>query len=296
VNLKNYSIVGTTSISTLAQAPSGYHLSFVGGFLVNNSASEITVTVSIYDSSNALKVDIPFLLTASEKKDISTKIFLQPLERVKVITSADTATLTLFGAETVVDADSPPDSWAWIGAWDSSTTYYPNNLVLGADGNAYISIITSTDSEPPSANWEVFVAKGIDGTDGSYIAGTTLSMADAVISRPKLIDVSESINALGDISGGTTDIDLEDGNIVIATVSTAAQTLTFSNPPATGSNGSFILYLTNGGSQTITWPTSVDWVGATAPTLTAAGLDILVFSTNDGGTTWLGLVAGLDVK
>jgi len=106
----------------------------------------------------------------------------------------------------------------------------------------------------------------------------------------------ETVNALGDLGGGTDDIDLEDGNVVTATVSTAEQTFTFSNPPESGINGSFTLFLTNGGSQTINWPASVDWVDATAPTLTADGIDVLVFTTNDAGTTWLGFVAGLDVS
>ena len=116
MNLKDYSIISTTTISTLAQAPTGYHLSFVGGYLVNNSGSAAVINISIYDSVDTLKVNIPFSLTAGEKVDISTKIFLQPLERAKIITSIDTATLTLFGAETVVDSDSVPDSWAWTGA------------------------------------------------------------------------------------------------------------------------------------------------------------------------------------
>jgi hypothetical protein len=37
-----------------------------------------------------------------------------------------------------------------------------------------------------------------------------------------------------------------------------------------------------------TWPASVDWAGATAPTLTAAGVDTLEFITSDGGTIWSG--------
>jgi len=127
-------------------------------------------------------------------------------------------------------------------------------------------------------------------------AGDPINMADALLTRPKLIDISEVVNPLGDLGGGTDDIDLESGNVVSATISTGAQTLTFSNPPVTGSNGSFTLFLTNGGSQTITWPISVDWVGGTAPTLTAAGIDVIIFTTNDAGTTWMGFVAGLDVK
>ena len=55
------------------------------------------------------------------------------------------------------------------------------------------------------------------------------------------------------------------GNVVSATVSTGAQTFTFTNPPAdTGIAGSFTLFLTNGGSQTVNWPGSVDWAGGDA--------------------------------
>jgi len=45
---------------------------------------------------------------------------------------------------------------------------------------------------------------------------------------------------------------------------------------------------------TVTWPTSVDWPAATAPTLTAtaSAVDQFVFYTYDGGTTWYGFTAG----
>ena len=71
------------------------------------------------------------------------------------------------------------------------------------------------------------------------------------------------------------------------------QTLTFTNPPASGSAGSFTLIVTNGGSATLTWPTSVDWAGGTAPTLTSSGVDVLTFLTVDGGSIWYGFAAGL---
>jgi hypothetical protein len=57
-----------------------------------------------------------------------------------------------------------------------------------------------------------------------------------------------------------------------------------------------VLELTNGGAFAITWPGSVDWPGGVAPTLTASGKDQLVFTTRDAGTTWLGFVAGKDIK
>ena len=54
---------------------------------------------------------------------------------------------------------------------------------------------------------------------------------------------------------------------------------------------SFVLEIIGNGS-TITWPSSVDWAGGTAPDAPASGeTDIYVFYTRDGGTTWRGALA-----
>jgi hypothetical protein len=90
-------------------------------------------------------------------------------------------------------------------------------------------------------------------------------------------------------------IDLSLANYFTKTISGAA-TLTVSNVPATGTTASFILELTNGGSATVTWFTGVKWAGGTAPTLTAAGVDILGFYSHDGGATWRGLMLAKDSK
>jgi|GEM_PF-1632370 hypothetical protein len=175
--------------------------------------------------------------------------------------------------------------------WSNAVTYDAGDTVWGTDFLSYRSAQGSNTNHNPvgdGGTWWVLIT--------GYVAGTAIAMADAVLSRAKLIDISETLNPLGDLGGGSDDIDLEDGNVVSATVSTAEETLTFSNPPASGSNGSFTLFLTNGGSQTVNWPASVDWPSATAPTLTAAGVDVLVFTTNDAGTTWLGFLVGLDIS
>ena len=135
---------------------------------------------------------------------------------------------------------------------------------------------------------------------GDYLplAGGTLSGAvdagDQIVSKAVFKDVGETLATNG-TSGSTATIDLEDGNFHKVTL-TANCTFTFSNPPATGTAGSFTLFLVQDGtgSRTVTWPGSVDWAGATAPTLTtaAAGVDVLTFITLDGGTVWNGFVAG----
>ena len=133
------------------------------------------------------------------------------------------------------------------------------------------------------------------GTSNPTLAGLTLSAelagADNTVSRVNLKDYGEVTNALGSVSGSTT-IDLTAGNSVTATTG-GAITWTFSNPTASDELCGFVLKLVNGGSATQTWPGSVDWPAATAPTLTTSGTDVLVFITCDGGTTWYGFTAGL---
>ena len=129
-------------------------------------------------------------------------------------------------------------------------------------------------------------------TLGATTLSGELTGADQIVSAINLKDYGEVTNAIGSTGGGTQDIDLTLGNSVTATVDTSANTFTFSNPTATDELCGFTLILTNGGSQTVTWPASVDWPAATAPTLTSAGVDKLVFETVDGGTTWTGNLAG----
>jgi|GEM_PF-4916164 len=90
----------------------------------------------------------------------------------------------------------------------------------------------------------------------------------------------------GNVSGAVA-IDLTAGNYVTAT-SVGATTWSFTNPPPAGFAAGFVLELTNGGAYVQTWPETVKWDGGVAPELTASGTDVLVFVTDDEGTTWRG--------
>ena len=137
-----------------------------------------------------------------------------------------------------------------------------------------------------------------DDTTKLPLAGGTLSgavvAADQIISRAVFKDYGETA-VTNATSGATETLDLESGNVFDLTL-TANCTITLSNPPASGTSGSFTLILRQDGtgSRTVTWPASVDWASATAPTLTtdASAVDVLTFMTVDGGTIWLGFVAG----
>lgn len=97
------------------------------------------------------------------------------------------------------------------------------------------------------------------------------------------------------VAMGSTAVDLSAGNYFSYTVSSTT-TLTFTNTPSGTVSSGFVLELTNGGVATVTFPASVKWAGGTAPTLTASGVDVLVFITDDNGTTWRGAAAMIDSK
>ena len=97
-------------------------------------------------------------------------------------------------------------------------------------------------------------------------------------------------------SGAATTMNCETGNSFSHTL-TENTTFTFSNPPASGTAYTLSLEIIQDASAsgfTVTWPASVDWPAATAPTLTAtaSAKDIFVFTTRDGGTNWYGFTAG----
>lgn len=106
---------------------------------------------------------------------------------------------------------------------------------------------------------------------------------------------NETFAAVTSSSNATT-VNCEAGNVFSHTL-TEATTFTFSNPPASGTAFGFTLKIVQDGSASgfaVTWPAAVDWAAATAPTLTAAAnaVDVFVFFTHDGGTTWYGFTAG----
>jgi len=167
--------------------------------------------------------------------------------------------------------------------------------ITGLASNVATFLATSTSANLASAVTDetgsgVLVFGTAPTLTGLTLAGA-ITGADNTVSKVNLLDYGEITNAIGSTGGGTQDIDLTLGNSVSATVDTSANTFTFSDPTASDELCGFVLFLTNGGSQTVAWPASVDWPAATAPTLSASGLDILVFETIDGGTIWHGQIA-----
>jgi hypothetical protein len=171
--------------------------------------------------------------------------------------------------------------------------------------------ITSTAAElnildgVTSTAAEINLLDGVTATTAeiNYLDVTTLGTTEA--SKAVTADangvvtfdngVSEEYTAVTSSSNATT-VNLQDGTNFSHTL-TENTTFTFSNPASSGKVSSFTLKIVQDASAsgyTVTWPASVDWPAATAPTLTAtaSAVDYFVFITHDGGTTWYGFTAG----
>jgi hypothetical protein len=190
----------------------------------------------------------------------------------------------------------------------SSTVTFNGSVALGSDGADTITFngdtaghitpnVDNTD-DIGSASFQykdLYInGKGYIDTLDAFILDGTISGSDNTVDRINLKDYGTVTNNIGSVGGGTQDIDLTLGNSIAATVDTSTTTFTFSNPTASDELCGFTLKLTNGGSQTVNWPASVDWGEGTAPTLTASGVDVITFLTWDGGGIWYGVVQGLN--
>lgn len=144
-----------------------------------------------------------------------------------------------------------------------------------------------------SSATDVFFSSPATGKVLTYNA-STLKWVDGSAPALAVNGGAETLNARGNTTG-TLAIDLALGNVVSARLTGNVTAVNITNA-VSGKACSFGLYLTQDGtgSRTVTWGASVKWAGATPPTLSTAAnaVDILVFESIDGGTTWYGSLVG----
>ena len=154
----------------------------------------------------------------------------------------------------------------------SSTTPVMDGAAAVGTGTTY----ARADHVHPSDTSRLPLAGGTMSGDLVMGAGAVLQERQLALGAGSAINVSVAAVFSKTISGATT--------------------FTITNVPAAATVSSFMLDLTNGGSAAITWWAGTKWAGGTAPTLTAAGRDLLGFLTYDGGTTWTGVLLVKDAR
>ena len=263
------------------------------GAVVTNALADLQIATLEVTGAAAIDAGV-----TTSKEDSGTNTVLNPVIVKRTTTSGSPAAGIGAGIEFTVETSAANNE---IGATVQAVTTDVSSTA--EDFDIVFNLMESGATAAERARltsagvWTVdsIAAKTTDGNLSLAANGTgVISGGDTSLSRVNLLDYGEVTNAIGATGGGTQDIDLALGNNVVATVDTSANTFTFTNPTASDELCGFTLFLTNGGSQTVNWPATVDWAGGTAPTLTTSGLDILVFITTDGGSIWHGMVASAD--
>ena len=189
----------------------------------------------------------------------------------------------------------------------TTTNYSWNKPSVGGDEDAWGGYL--------NGNWDSLdtLLGGVTNAELSYLGGVTSAIQtqlDAKLSSVDLSAYTGDVNITGELtvdsynetyaavtsSSNATTVNCENANAFSHTL-TENTTFTFSNPPASGTAYTFSIEIIQDASASgfaVTWPSSVDWPAATAPTLTAtaSAKDIFVFTTRDGGTNWYGFTAG----
>jgi len=195
------------------------------------------------------------------------------------------------------------DAWGGYlnGNWDSLDT------LLGGVSNAQFAVLNGLTATTAELN----ILDGVTATTAelNYVAGVTSAIQTQLTAKVGAtytgnVDITgefiadsynETYAAVTSTSNATT-VNCHNGN-TFSHVLTENTTFTFSNPPASGTGYTMSIEIIQDASASgfsVTWPASVDWPAATAPTLTAtaSAKDVFVFTTRDGGTTWYGFTAG----
>ena len=180
-------------------------------------------------------------------------------------TTAASADIAL-NANGSIAADGPINLGTW--ANNANAAIYMVNqsntgsIILKGNGSSDIAFGVYKDG------WSSSNAVARINADGSIIAKSYKTTANAVAALA---------------------IDLSTGNYFTKTITTGNNVFTFTNPPASGTVGSFTLELTHTGG-TPEWPSEVKFPGDSAPSLTAGKTHLFVFVTDDGGARYRGAV------
>jgi hypothetical protein len=187
----------------------------------------------------------------------------------------------------------------------AGTIVNSKGVIYGASGEVNATTLQIAGTSITATATELNTLDGVNSTltaaELNYNDITTLGLTEA--SKTVTADANgvvsfdngtiEEVTSVTSSSNAAT-INLRDGNIFEHDL-TENVTYTFSNPAASGRASCFILKtIQDSSARTITWPGSVDWASATAPTLTSTnnGVDVFGFITIDGGTTYYGFTLG----
>lgn len=158
-----------------------------------------------------------------------------------------------------------------------ATTAFVQTVVAG-------SSVSSFNSRTGAVTLQ---ASDVTGVGGALLASPSFT------GRVQAPATSYTVTALGNVSGSVT-MDLATASEWTMTI-TGATTFGFTNTLAANLAEVVYLRLTNAGTAAITWPASTKFAAKTAPTFTAAGIDLLGVKYDTVTSTYMVFVVGLNI-
>ena len=274
---------------------------------VKDHVEAVIPTLSVTESSVTAH-QAALAITASQLSDVTSTATELNLVDGSTADTVVNSKAVIYGAAGQITANELDVDNIQIDANAVKSTNTNGNIQLFPNGTGFTELYGNTNPGTIRFNCEsnshgvtvqgpahsaasTYTVKLPDTLGLTQASGIVTSDANGVVSFDN--GTIEEVTTVTSSSNAAT-INLRDGNLFEHDL-TENVSYTFSNPAASGRASSFVLkVIQDSSARTITWPSSVDWPAATAPTLTATnnGVDVFVFFTIDGGTTYYGFVAG----
>lgn len=176
-----------------------------------------------------------------------------------------------------------------------TTTFADGTVPTAAQFNGNFSVIAN-EINGSLSNANISASAAIDTTK---ISGTAVNLSsNQTIASVKTFDEGSIVTApkaLSPSAGGTATCDLSLANDFEITMPAGNITIAISNATV-GQKFTISILQDSGGSRTVTWFTTLRWVGGTAPTLTttASKRDYFGFKVTGSGT-YDGFIIGQNI-
>jgi len=258
---------------------------------LNTDKAELSGAAFTGNVDFALGIDVTGNVTVTgtvDGRDIATDgTKLDGVEASADVT--DTANVTAAGAL----MDSELTALASVKAIDQGLATTDSPTFAAATVNGNIVVTGTVDGVDIAARDAVLTSTTTTATAALPKAGGTLTGSlSGTTGTFSGVLMGESLQEDYDSLSGTSPSPDADNAGAFSLTTSGNTTFTFGSVTSGRSVG-FLVELTAGGTHTVTWPSSVDWAGGSAPDAPASGeKDVLVFWTRDGGTTWHGFLAG----
>ena len=250
----------------------------IGEGLLISFVSGSNIKLSTNESNNIIKISVDDLYL-DELVDVSdNEPQINDVLQWRVPIGGSTGQWTPVSPNVGITGPTGP-----IGGSDKHILFNEDGAASGSDNLKY-------DYETNTLE----INSSVEFGSGFTFSGGIANIQNNTITKPKFNNYSETVYNIGNVTGSSVIIDVNNGNIQTLTKYVANGSIvsgSFYNA-GTGSVTMTLIMTDAGTGDGFTFPSAI-WAGGNVPSYSAIGTDIVTFNTIDGGTSWYGFVGGL---